>query len=86
MLWGKERIMEVHLNIAEMGPGVFGVEAACQKYFNRSAAKLTIHQAGSIACVLPNPLKRNPKTVSQTNRSKYNTTYKRTQQTAYPFD
>ena len=86
MLWSKERIMEVYLNIAEMGPGVFGVEAACQKYFNRSAAKLTTHQAVSMACVLPNPLKRNPKTVSKTNRSKYNITYRRTQQTAYPFD
>ena len=86
MLWGKERIMEVYLNIAEMGPGVFGVEAACQKYFNRSASKLTTHQAVSIACVLPNPLKRNPNTVSKTNRSKYNITYRRTQQTAYPFD
>ena len=85
LLWSKKRIMEVYLNIAEMGPGVFGVEAASQKNFNRSAAKLTTHQAVSIACVLPNPLKRNPKTVSQTNRTKYNTTYKRTQQTAYPF-
>ena len=86
LLWSKERIMEVYLNIAEMGPGVFGVEAASQTYFNRSAAKLTTHQAVSIACVLPNPLKRNPKTVSQTNRSKYNITYRRTRQTAYPFD
>ena len=85
LLWSKKRIMEVYLNIAEMGPGVFGVEAAAQKYFNRSAAKLTKHQAVSIACVLPNPLKRNPKSVSQTNRTKYNVTYKRTQQTAYPF-
>ena len=85
LLWSKRRIMEVYLNIAEIGPGIFGVEAASQKYFDRSAAKLTTHQAVSIACVLPNPLKRNPKSVSQTNRTKYNTTYKRTQQTAYPF-
>ncbi|MBR5103529.1 MAG: monofunctional biosynthetic peptidoglycan transglycosylase [Bacteroidales bacterium] len=85
LLWSKKRIMEVYLNIAEMGPGVFGVEAASRKYFNRSAAKLTTHQAVSMACVLPNPLRRNPKTVSQTNKTKYNTTYKRTQQTAYPF-
>jgi monofunctional biosynthetic peptidoglycan transglycosylase len=77
--------MEVYLNIAEMGPGIFGVEAASQKYFNRSAAKINASQAVSIACVLPNPLKRNPNTVSQTNRSKYNTTAKRTHQTPYPF-
>ena len=85
LFWSKERIMEVYLNIAEMGKGVFGVEAAAQKYFGRSAAKLNTHQAVSIACVLPNPLKRNPKTVSQKNQSKYNITYKRTGQTAYPF-
>ena len=85
LFWSKERIMEVYLNIAETGKGVFGVEAAAQKYFGRSAAKLNTHQAVSIACVLPNPLKRNPKTVSQKNKSKYNITYKRTEQTAYPF-
>lgn len=85
LFWSKERIMEVYLNIAETGKGVFGVEAAAQKYFGRSAAKLNTHQAVSIACVLPNPLKRNPKTVSQKNKSKNNITYKRTEQTAYPF-
>jgi monofunctional biosynthetic peptidoglycan transglycosylase len=85
LFWSKERIMEVYLNIVETGKGVFGVEAAAQKYFGRSAAKLNTHQAVSIACVLPSPLKRNPKTVSQKNKSKYNITYKRTSQTAYPF-
>ena len=85
LFWSKERIMEVYLNIVETGKGVFGVEAAAQKYFGRSAAKLNTHQAVSIACVLPSPLKRNPKTVSQKNQSKYNITYKRTGQTAYPF-
>lgn len=85
LFWSKERIMEVYLNIVETGKGVFGVEAAAQKYFGRSAAKLNTHQAVSIACVLPCPLKRNPKTVSQKNQSKYNITYKRTGQTAYPF-
>ena len=85
LFWSKERIMEVYLNIAETGKGVFGVEAAAQKYYGRSASKLNTHQAVSIACVLPNPLKRNPKTVSQKNHSKYNITYKRTGQTAYPF-
>lgn len=85
ILWSKERIMEVYLNVAEMGKGVFGVEAAAQKSFGRSAAKLNTHQAVSIACVLPNPLQRDPETVSQKNRTKYNITYKRTEQTAYPF-
>ena len=85
LFWSKERIMEVYLNIAEMGKGVFGVEAAAHKFFDRSAAKLNTHQAVCIACVLPNPLVRSPKTAPQKNRSKYNITYKRTEQTPYPF-
>ena len=85
LLWSKERIMEVYLNIAETGKGIFGVEAAAQKYFGRSAAKLNTHQAVCLACVLPNPLVRSPKTVPQKNKSKYNTTFKRTEQTPYPF-
>lgn len=85
LFWSKERIMEVYLNVAETGNGIFGVEAVAQKYFGRSAAKLNTHQAVSIACVLPNPLVRNPKTVPQKNRSKYNITYRRTEQTPYPF-
>ena len=85
LLWSKERIMEVYLNVAETGKGLFGVEAASRKYFDRSASKLNTHQAVSIACVLPNPYVRNPKTVSQKNQAKYNTTYKRTEITPYPF-
>ena len=85
LLWSKERIMEVYLNVAETGKGLFGVESVAQKYFGRSSAKLNTHQAVSIACVLPNPLVRTPKTVSQKNRSKYSTTYRRTEQTPYPF-
>lgn len=86
LLWSKKRIMEVYLNIAETGRGLFGVEAAAQNYFDRSASKLNTHQAVCMACVLPNPLVRNPKTVPQKNLSKYNTTYKRTEQTRYPFN
>lgn len=85
LFWSKERIMEVYLNIAETGTGLFGVEAASQKYFGRSAAKLNLHQAVSIACVLPNPLKYSPKTMSQKNQSKYRITYNRAEQTPYPF-
>jgi monofunctional biosynthetic peptidoglycan transglycosylase len=85
LFWSKERIMEVYLNIAETGKGIFGVEAAAQQYFDRIAAKLNTYQAVCIACVLPNPLVRSPKTVPQKNQSKYNITYKRTEQTPYPF-
>lgn len=56
-LWPKERIMEVYLNVIELGPGVYGVEAASNKYFKKSAKNLTPAQASLIAAVLPNPRK-----------------------------
>jgi len=59
VIWGKPRIMEVYLNIAEMGPGIYGVEAAAQHYFKTSAANLTQTQAARIAAILPQPIKRN---------------------------
>ena len=57
-IWGKPRIMEVYLNIAEMGPGIYGVEAAAQHYFGVGAAQLTPQQASRIAAILPQPIKR----------------------------
>ena len=59
VIWGKPRIMEVYLNIAEMGPGIYGVEAAARHYFKTSAANLTQTQAARIAAILPQPIKRN---------------------------
>jgi len=59
-IWGKERIMEVYLNVAETGKGIFGVEAAAREYWNTTAAALTRSQACAIAASLPSPLKRNP--------------------------
>lgn len=56
-IWPKERIMEVYLNVIEFGPGVYGVEAAAQKYFKRSAKDLTPGQAALMIAVLPNPQK-----------------------------
>src|SRR5699024_979370 len=56
LFWSKKRILEVYLNIAEFGEGIFGVEAASRFYFNKSAAKLTSSQAALLAAVLPNPL------------------------------
>ncbi|OBW96236.1 peptidoglycan transglycosylase [Gallibacterium salpingitidis] len=56
LFWSKRRILEVYLNIAEFGPGIFGVEAASQYYFKKSAAKLTRYQAALLAAVLPNPI------------------------------
>jgi monofunctional biosynthetic peptidoglycan transglycosylase len=59
-IWGKQRIMEVYVNIVEMGPGIYGVEAASRHYFNKGAAQLTARQAARIATVLPNPVERDP--------------------------
>lgn len=55
--WSKERILSVYLNVAEMGKGIFGVEAASQKYFKKPAKKLTRGEAAQLAAVLPNPKK-----------------------------
>ncbi len=56
-LWPKRRILEVYLNIAEMGSGVFGVEAAGRRFFHRPAADLSRRQSATLAAVLPNPKK-----------------------------
>ncbi|HJU46185.1 MAG TPA: monofunctional biosynthetic peptidoglycan transglycosylase [Chitinophagaceae bacterium] len=55
MIWGKRRILDVYLNVAEMGKGIFGIEAASQHYFNKPAARLTRREAAMIAACLPNP-------------------------------
>jgi monofunctional biosynthetic peptidoglycan transglycosylase len=54
-LWPKHRILEVYLNIAEFGRGVYGVEAAGRAYFKKPAARLTTYDAALLAAVLPNP-------------------------------
>ncbi len=53
--WSKKRIMEVYLNVAEWAPGVYGAEAAAQKWFNKSAADLTPREAARLAAILPSP-------------------------------
>lgn len=55
--WPKQRILEVYLNIAEFGPGIYGVEAAAQKFFGKPAAALLPDEAARLAAVLPNPRK-----------------------------
>jgi monofunctional biosynthetic peptidoglycan transglycosylase len=57
LIWGKHRIMEVYLNTVEMGPGVYGVEAAAQKYFHVSAKDVNPVQAARLIAILPSPLK-----------------------------
>ena len=55
LFWGKQRILEVYLNVIEMGRGVFGIEAAARHYFNKPASRLTRQEASMIAAVLPSP-------------------------------
>ncbi len=60
LLWPKRRIIEVYLNIIELGPGVYGAEAAARRYFARPAAKLSRRQAALLAAILPNPRRSSP--------------------------
>jgi len=59
-VWGKKRIIEVYANVIELGEGVYGVEAASQKFFRKSANQLTKREAALLAAILPNPIRWNP--------------------------
>lgn len=60
LIWGKQRILEVYLNIAEWGPGVFGLQAASQYHFGKPASQLSAMQAALLASSLPSPLRYDP--------------------------
>lgn len=64
LIWGKQRILEVYLNVIEMGPGIFGIEAAAQHYFGKPAKQLSATQAAMIIACLPNPKKFTVKPIS----------------------
>jgi monofunctional biosynthetic peptidoglycan transglycosylase len=64
LIWSKERILEVYLNEAQMGKGIFGIEAASKRYFNKSASKLSRKEAAMIAASLPNPVRYTIKPLS----------------------
>jgi monofunctional biosynthetic peptidoglycan transglycosylase len=63
--WGKKRILEVYLNVIEMGPGIFGIEAAAQVYFGKSASRLSRAEAAMIIACLPNPRRFTVKPMSR---------------------
>lgn len=65
LVWSKKRILEMYLNVAEMGKGVYGIEAASQQNFNKSAKKLSRMEAAMIASSLPNPRKYTVKPLSR---------------------
>lgn len=58
--WGKQRILEVYLNVIEFGDGIYGIEAAAWHYFHKKSGKLTMDEAARLALCLPNPLKIDP--------------------------
>lgn len=71
-LWTKRTILERYLNVAEMGPGIFGVQAAAKKYFNKDAKDLTAAEAAQIAACLPNPKRYTVKPLSGYVAGRYN--------------
>lgn len=60
IFWNKHRIMEVYLNIVELGDGIYGAEAASQYYYRKPAKKLSVSESASLAAILPLPLKWSP--------------------------
>lgn len=60
LIWGKNRILEIYLNVIELGPGLYGAEAASLHFFKKSARYLTQSEAATLAAILPNPRKWNP--------------------------
>ncbi len=58
--WSKRRVMEIYLNVAEWGDGLFGIEAAARRYFHKPASRLDAREAALLASALPNPILRNP--------------------------
>ena len=69
--WGKERILEVYMNVIETGRGFFGVESACQHFFGCSSSEVDLSDAAALACVLPKPLTRTPHMVLTMHTSKH---------------
>lgn len=69
-VWGKFRILEIYLNVAQFGDGIFGVKAAARYYFNKTPAQLTRYEGALLAASLPNPILYNPAKPSKYMREK----------------
>jgi monofunctional glycosyltransferase len=70
-IWSKKRILETYLNVAEMGKGIFGIQAASKAYFNKNAKDLTRSEAAKIAASLPNPKMYTVKPISKKVLDRY---------------
>lgn len=77
LYWSKRRILEVYLNVAEMGPGIYGAEAAAQYHFGKAATDLSLKEAALLVTVLPNPRKRSAGKPSARQREQARTIVKR---------
>ncbi len=67
--WSKRRTMEIYLNVAQFGPGIYGIEAAARYHFNKRASQLSRGEAALLAAVLPNPVGRNARRPGPKTRS-----------------
>lgn len=65
LIWGKRRILEMYLNVAEMGKGIYGIEAASKAYFNKSAKNMSRKESAMIAAAMPNPVRYTVKPISR---------------------
>ncbi len=73
LVWSKRRTMEIYLNVAEWGEGIFGAEAAARRHFRKSAAELSRREAALLVTALPNPIRRNPARPSGVQSARANT-------------
>ena len=71
VVWGKRRTLEIYLNVIEWGEGIYGIEAAAQHYFNRSAQQLTLEQSAALAAILPAPRRLSPKRLSSVSQRRF---------------
>jgi monofunctional glycosyltransferase len=83
-LWGKRRILEIYLNVVEWGPGIYGAEAAAQRYFGTSATELDASRAALLAATLPAPYRFNPAAPSANLRRRAATIAARAARTPLP--
>ena len=65
LVLGKQRILEIYLNVVEWGPGIYGADAACHSYYGSAARNIDRDQAARLAAILPAPLKRRPSRMNQ---------------------
>ncbi len=80
LIWNKQRILEVYLNVVEIGPGIYGAEAAARRHFGKPAADLSATEAASLAAVLPNPRAWSPREPSAFLQDRVRTISTRIQQ------